>query len=190
MSRRSSRKYRICTDSIAHTAGTTKRSTWSSAAKSRYDRCLRKVENNKYTNEQMAPTGSRIAQENLKKWRRGLARKPQFGAGGQRQATGIDPTVPAVPGQQVSHTVYARIGALISEKKRSTGRREGESGKSSTDRPARRPRSLRGRAYAGVRTAILGPWDLGVRGFAPLGSGGQRERPEQHREKSPGSPTT
>jgi hypothetical protein len=40
----SSFKYRVCTDSIAKTAGTTKRSTWSKGAKRRYDRCLDKVE--------------------------------------------------------------------------------------------------------------------------------------------------
>ena len=39
-----SKKYRICTDSIAKTAGTTKRSEWSKAAKKRYDRCLKKVD--------------------------------------------------------------------------------------------------------------------------------------------------
>jgi hypothetical protein len=39
----SSFKYRVCTDSIAKTAGTPKRSKWSSAAKARYDRCLKKV---------------------------------------------------------------------------------------------------------------------------------------------------
>tara|TARA_R110001599_G_scaffold278933_2_gene480250 strand:- start:3742 stop:4023 length:282 start_codon:yes stop_codon:yes gene_type:complete len=39
----SSFKYRVCTDSIAKTAGTTKRSTWSKGAKRRYDRCLKKV---------------------------------------------------------------------------------------------------------------------------------------------------
>jgi endonuclease YncB( thermonuclease family) len=36
-------KYKVCTDSIAKTAGTPKRSTWSSSAKDRYDRCLKKV---------------------------------------------------------------------------------------------------------------------------------------------------
>ena len=36
-------KYKVCTDSIAKTAGTPKRSDWSSAAKARYDRCLKKV---------------------------------------------------------------------------------------------------------------------------------------------------
>jgi len=39
----SSFKYKVCTDSIAKTAGTTKRGTWSPAAKGRYDRCLKKV---------------------------------------------------------------------------------------------------------------------------------------------------
>ena len=39
----SSFKYRVCTDSIAKTAGTPKRSKWSKAAKRRYDRCLKKV---------------------------------------------------------------------------------------------------------------------------------------------------
>ena len=42
-STQSSFKYRVCTDSIAKTAGTTKRSTWSKGAKRRYDRCLKKV---------------------------------------------------------------------------------------------------------------------------------------------------
>jgi hypothetical protein len=182
MSSRGGRKYRICTDSIAHTAGTTKRSTWSPAAKSRYDRCLRKVENNKYTNEQMAPTGSRIAQENLKKWRRGLARKPQFGAGGQRQATGIDPTVPAVPGQQVSHTVYARIGALISE------RRSDDTDKRKRGSDRRKVSILRQMGH-GVEYTTINPLRLHLQGY--YGSGGKkREPPEQHREKSPGSSTT
>ena len=36
-------KYKVCTDSIAKTAGTPKRSTWSPSAKDRYDRCLKKV---------------------------------------------------------------------------------------------------------------------------------------------------
>ena len=36
-------KYKVCTDSIAKTAGTPKRSTWGPAAKGRYDRCLKKV---------------------------------------------------------------------------------------------------------------------------------------------------
>jgi hypothetical protein len=36
-------KYRVCTDSIAKTAGTPKRSKWGKAAKRRYDRCLSKV---------------------------------------------------------------------------------------------------------------------------------------------------
>ena len=35
--------YAICTDSIAKTAGTTKRSEWSEAAKERYDRCIKDV---------------------------------------------------------------------------------------------------------------------------------------------------
>jgi hypothetical protein len=43
----SSFKYRVCTDSIAKTAGTTKRSTWSKGAKRRYDRCLKKVTESK-----------------------------------------------------------------------------------------------------------------------------------------------
>ena len=36
-------KYKVCTDSIAKTAGTQKRSAWSPPAKNRYDRCLKKV---------------------------------------------------------------------------------------------------------------------------------------------------
>jgi len=102
--RRSSKKYRICTDSIAKTAGTTKRSTWSPAAKSRYDRCLKKVDE-KQTNEQGGFTGK----ERIRAYSAKLKRKPQYGRGGQRQSQGIDPT------SQVSHTVYARIGGLIRE---------------------------------------------------------------------------
>ena len=81
MSSRGGKKYRICTDSIAKTAGTPKRSTWSPAAKSRYARCLRKVENNKHINElsptkPTGPVGSPTANLASAKFSRGLSRQP------------------------------------------------------------------------------------------------------------------
>jgi len=61
----SSFKYKVCTDSIAKTAGTTKRSTWGKDAKRRYDRCLKKVtERSIYdlrpSNPQSAKVGSSL----------------------------------------------------------------------------------------------------------------------------------
>ena len=110
MSSRGGKKYRICTDSIAKTAGTPKRSTWSPAAKSRYDRCLKKVDE-KQTNED-SPTASRKWGETLRKRKF----KPQHGTGGTNELTGKTASNPTVAGKlQVSHTVYARIGGLIRE---------------------------------------------------------------------------
>jgi plasmid stabilization system protein ParE len=110
-SRRSSKKYRICTDSIAKTAGTTKRSTWSPAAKSRYDRCLKKVDE-KQTNE-----GVKAAERAWQKTLRKRSTMPQHGTGGTRELTGQTASNSVVGGKrmQVSHTVYARIGGLIRE---------------------------------------------------------------------------
>jgi len=109
--KRSSRKYRICTDSIAKTAGTPKRSTWSPAAKSRYDRCLKKVDE-KQTNE--------VVQAAKLRWEKTLRRRKfqkQHGTGGTTELTGQTAANPTIGGKrmQVSHTVYDRIGGLIRE---------------------------------------------------------------------------
>jgi hypothetical protein len=109
--RKSNKKYRICTDSIAKTAGTTKRSTWSLAAKSRYDRCLKKV-GKKQTNEGVI--SAKLAWEKTLRKRR---TRPQHGTGGTGELTGQTAANPVVGGKrmQVSHTVYDRIGDLIKE---------------------------------------------------------------------------
>ena len=111
MPRRSSKKYRICTDSIAKTAGTPKRSTWSPAAKSRYDRCLKKVDE-KQTNED-SPTAAASWAQTLRK----RSFKPKKGQAGTEVLTGQGKGNPVVGGKrmQVSHTIYDRIGDLIKE---------------------------------------------------------------------------
>lgn len=190
MSSRGGKKYRICTDSIAKTAGTPKRSTWSPAAKSRYDRCLRKVENNKYTNEQ-SPTqptgalGSPTANANLAKRDRGMSRIPkmekdtQFGQVKQTVRGGKK------IGSEVSHTVYDRIGALLSEKKKS-GRRRGEGDHREGGRPPRKLASKTSRFIAGGVVAALARPRLAVQGLGPLGPGAKEvSLPDQHRERSP-----
>lgn len=53
----SSFKYKVCTDSIAKTAGTPERGKWGTAAKGRYDRCLEKVTED--ANEQRSPNSVR-----------------------------------------------------------------------------------------------------------------------------------
>ena len=42
--RKEKNEFAICTDSIAKTEGTSKRSKWSADAKARYDRCLKHVD--------------------------------------------------------------------------------------------------------------------------------------------------
>lgn len=185
MSRRSSRKYRICTDSIAHTAGTTKRSTWSPAAKSRYDRCLRKVENNKYTNEQSptkptGPVGSPTANLASAKFSRDLSRQTTLT---QRRTYRQEKAPTVIGGKKVgmeaSHTVYDRIGALISE------RRSGDTEKRQRVGDRRKASILR-QMYQGGKVATFGKAHLQIQGLVPIGSGEPRKSStEQHREKSP-----
>jgi len=185
MSSRGGKKYRICTDSIAHTAGTTKRSTWSPAAKSRYDRCLRKVENNKYTNEQSpikptGPVGSPTANANLAKRDRGMSRIPKLAKAAQFGQVKQTVVGGKKVGTEVSHTVYDRIGALISE------RRSGDTEKRKRAGDRRKSSILR-QMYQGGKVATFGKAHLQLQGLVPIGPGEPRKSStEQHREKSPG----
>ncbi|HHZ82240.1 MAG TPA: hypothetical protein EYN64_05915 [Flavobacteriales bacterium] len=139
------------------------------------------MENNKYTNEQSpiqptGPVGSPTAAAERQKFERGIKRQPTI----TQRRTFRQEKAPTVIGgkMQVSHTVYDRIGALISE------RRSDDTDKRKRGSDRRKVSILRQMGH-GVEYTTINPLRLHLQGYYGSGSA-RREPPAQHREKSPG----